>query len=229
MDTDMASSGVEVSVAGQRLIALPSAALYWPDEATMFVADLHFGKAACFRAASIPVPLGTTQAALDRLGSEVLSYGTQRLVILGDFWHGPTGRTPEIEGKLADWLEEHQALRIDLVTGNHDLRTGRRTELGHLVESDEVAVGPFVCRHEPRCSEQGYVLCGHLHPSIAIKGRGGRSVRLSCFWFTERIGVLPAFGEFTGTADIDPAPGDRVLGIAGNDVVRIPVGRWVGG
>jgi hypothetical protein len=35
------------------------------------------------------------------------------------------------------------------------------------------------------------------------------------------VGVLPAFGAFTGTADVQPVPGDRVFVVAGDEVVEV--------
>jgi DNA ligase-associated metallophosphoesterase len=216
------ATGFGVGIAGESLVALPSSVLYWPSEGTLFVADLHLGKAASFRAASIPIPLGTTDATLVRLEDAVRATEASRLVILGDLWHDRAGRTPEVERKLESWIGRHRELEIHLVTGNHDLRSGRGTDCAPVTESAELAIGPFVCRHYPESSEGGYVLCGHIHPSVSVKGRGGQGVRLNCFWFGDRVGVVPAFGEFTGSADIDWTPGDIVLGLAGDTVIRIP-------
>ena len=49
----------------------------------------------------------------------------------------------------------------------------------------------------------------------------GDSVRLPCFWFGSRYGVLPAFGAFTGTADVLPRRGDQVFVIAEKEVLKV--------
>ena len=43
---------------------LAERALYWPRAATLFVADVHLGKAAAFRAGGVPLPRGATAADL---------------------------------------------------------------------------------------------------------------------------------------------------------------------
>ena len=45
------------------------------------------------------------------------------------------------------------------------------------------------------------------------------STRLPCFHFGAQVGVLPAFGAFTGSHRVQAAPGDRVYVVQG-DVVR---------
>jgi metallophosphoesterase superfamily enzyme len=71
----------------------------------------------------------------------------------------------------------------------------------------------------------GYVLAGHIHPAARITGRANESLRLPCFWFGADAAVLPAFGAFTGTAVVDPDPGDRVCVIAGDRVLELPARR----
>jgi metallophosphoesterase superfamily enzyme len=56
--------------------------------------------------------------------------------------------------------------------------------------------------------------------TVRERGRGHRE-RLACFWFGRDAAVLPAFGEFTGCAEIDPNPGDRVWVIAGSEVIAV--------
>jgi metallophosphoesterase superfamily enzyme len=65
------------------------------------------------------------------------------------------------------------------------------------------------------------VLAGHVHPAVRVGGRGRDRLRLPCFWFGPRVGVLPAFGAFTGTHTITPAPGDRVFAVADDRVLAV--------
>ncbi len=50
---------------------------------------------------------------------------------------------------------------------------------------------------------------------------GRQRLKLPGFWFGPRVGVLPAFGEFTGGAVVTPRPGDRVFVVAGDQVVPV--------
>ena len=81
-------------IAGERVSLLPERAAYWERTRTLLVADPHFGKAAAFRAAGVPVPRGTTTGSLTRLDAALARTGAARIVFLGDFLHAREGREP---------------------------------------------------------------------------------------------------------------------------------------
>jgi metallophosphoesterase superfamily enzyme len=107
-----------------------------------------------------------------------------------------------------------------LVRGNHDRHAGDPpAELNvHCVNAPYV-IGPFALSHHPVASDVGYTLAGHIHPGIRLYGRGGDRARLPCFYFGREYGVLPAFGDFTGLADIDYRPEDRIYAVTGTEVI----------
>ncbi len=214
----------EIEVAGESVRIRADGSLYWPARRLLAVADLHFGKSEAFRAGSIPVPGGPT-ATLDKLDTALIQTGAERLIVLGDFWHAREGRTERVLEELANWRTERSDLQIELVRGNHD-RAGPPPE-GWAIgwEALKRMEKPFCFAHHPEPSSEGYVLCGHLHPGIGLAGRGRQRLRLPCFWFGREIGVLPAFGSFTGTAAISPALGDRVYAIVEKEIIAIPNGR----
>jgi len=45
--------------------------------------------------------------------------------------------------------------------------------------------------------------------------------RMACFWFGRRGAVVPAFGEFTGLAEIDREEDDRVYVVADERVMAV--------
>ncbi|RYG25831.1 ligase-associated DNA damage response endonuclease PdeM [bacterium] len=218
---------VEIEVVGERLLARGDRTLYWPAERTMFVADLHLGKGASFRASGLPIPAGSTQGTLDALGRAVEEAGAERLVVLGDLWHARSGRTEENRELLARWREVRPELRTSLVIGNHDRGAGWELE---AVPPGE-ALGPFRLHHFPDPDPAGYVLSGHLHPGYRLDGKGGQSLRLPCFWFGQSVGVLPAFGELTGAMEIRPRESDRIVVVAEGRAALVPMrdrfrARW---
>jgi hypothetical protein len=81
--------------------------------------------------------------------------------------------------------------------------------------------GPFILNHEPGASRGGYALAGHIHPAVRLSASGESSLRLPCFWFGARYGVLPAFGAFTGSAEVLPRKGDQVFVIAEHEVMKV--------
>lgn len=212
----------EAGLAGQRVRLLPERALFWPAAATLFIADTHWGKTAAFRAGGIAVPGGTTAADLQRLSAVLERTGAWRLVILGDLFHARKGRTPETVGAVGAWRAEHPELEVLLVRGNHDLGAGDPPSEWRFRTVDPPYIErPWVLCHHPKGYPDGYSLAGHLHPAVRLEGAGGERVKLPCFWFGPRVGVLPAFGSFTGTEVVRPRPADRVWVLADGEVVRV--------
>ncbi|MEJ8814819.1 ligase-associated DNA damage response endonuclease PdeM [Variovorax ureilyticus] len=216
----------EVLWAGERLHLLPQRALWWPAERTLFVADLHLGKAETFRALGQPVPAGTTGGSLDRLDALVGSLDASTIVFLGDFLHARQARTPRLLEALGDWRNHRRRVRMTLVRGNHDSRAGDPPQsLGISIVDEPWLLGPFACCHHPQSHPTHFVLAGHLHPVCRLHGKGRDSVRLPCFVAEIGQAVLPAFGEFTGGWTIEPAPGRDFYAIGGDGVWAIPPRR----
>ena len=213
---------VECDVAGERLSLLAERAVFWPAQRTLFVADYHLGKAASFRSAGIPLPSGTTSENVERLERAVARTSARRVVFLGDFLHSAAGRVPRTLARFAAWREKRRDLVLTLIRGNHDARAGDPPEEWKLDVTDAgERLGPFVLNHEPGAVRGAYALAGHIHPAVRLHASGDASVRLPCFWFGARYGVLPAFGAFTGSAVVLPRRGDQVFVIAEDEVVQV--------
>ena len=213
---------VECEVAGETLVLLPEKVAYWPARKALFVADFHLGKAASFRSAGIPLPSGTTSENVGRLDRAIAATQAKEVVFLGDFLHSASGRVALTFSTFAEWRESRAGVALTLVRGNHDKKAGDPPAAWNMrcIEAGEVC-GPFVLNHEPGPSRRGgYALSGHIHPAVRLSGEG-ESVRLPCFWFGARCGVLPAFGAFTGSAVIRPRRGDQVYVIAEQDVLKV--------
>lgn len=214
-----------IELAGEALALLPFRAVWWAARRTLLVADLHLGKAAAFRAAGIAAPEATTERDLERLSLLVREHRAERLVILGDLLHAKSGRTDAVCERFAEWRCEHASLGVLLVRGNHDRASGDPPPEWRIdVVAGPHGERPFAFAHEPDGAglrdTPGYVLAGHLHPAISI-GRGPGSVRSACFWFGARVGVLPAFGAFTGMRAISPTAGDRVFAVSELGVIDV--------
>ncbi|MDM7456041.1 MAG: ligase-associated DNA damage response endonuclease PdeM [Tepidimonas sp.] len=182
---------------------LPQRAVWWPSGATLFVADVHLGKAAAFRSAGLAVPSGTTGDNLQRLGALVQRYGARRLVVLGDLLHARAARTPAVLQALRHWRNRHPDLAWVLVRGNHDDHAGDPpSDLGVTVVDEPWSLGPWHCRHAPLAGDEaappGPILCGHVHPVCVLRGAARERLRLPCFVLTPSALWLPAFGAFTG-------------------------------
>ena len=209
-------------VAGERLELLPERAAYWERTKTLLVADPHFGKAAAFRAAGVLVPHGTTTETLQRLSASLQQTGAERILFLGDFLHAKEGRAPETLRTITAWRNEWSHVEMTLVRGNHDARAGDPpAEMRIICVSGVLPEPPFVFAHHPARSDEGYVVSGHIHPGVTLRGAGKQASKLPCFWFGRETAVFPAFGEFTGLAVVSPVEGDRVWVVVEGSVVSV--------
>ncbi|MFQ3566334.1 MAG: ligase-associated DNA damage response endonuclease PdeM [Aggregatilineales bacterium] len=214
---------LEVVIGPETLRLLPERALFWPRVRTLFIADLHVGKAAAFRASAVPIPEGSMADDLARLTRAVERTQTKTLVILGDLLHAPAGRQPAMMDAVSAWRAEHPTLRIFLVRGNHDLAAGDPPAEWRIFPVNGPTIGPyFVLNHTPITPDKGYALAGHLHPSVVLRGKGQQRLKLPCFWLMPRCAVLPAFGSFTGTSAVEPLSGDRVFAVTPKRIVALP-------
>ena len=212
--------------AGETLWLLPERALWWPARRVLWIADLHLGKAATYRALGQPVPAGTTQENLARLEALVRHYQPLQLVFLGDFLHAAQARTPSLLAQVDAWRHGHPALACLLVRGNHDSRAGDPPPSLNIQVVDEPwPMGPFAACHHPQADANRYVLAGHLHPALTLYGPGRDRLRLPCFSFDAGCAVLPAFGEFTGGWQVERQPGRTLYAVGGQAVWRVPSGR----
>jgi DNA ligase-associated metallophosphoesterase len=215
----MIEGSLTIEWAGESLVLLRERAVWWPEARTLLIADPHFGKAATFRWAGIPVPEATHDDDLERLSVLLAGTEAQRLVILGDFFHAKMGKSAATLAVLTAWRTRHAALEIVLVLGNHDRSSGTLpAEWGFACVQGPWTAGPFRCHHEPREEKGAFVFAGHLHPSFGWSGRTGSGVRAPCFHFGAQLAVLPAFGSFTGTHTVQANSGERIF-LVGPDAV----------
>ena len=200
---------------------------FWSERRWLVVADVHFGKAATFRALGVPVPHGTTSDTLSRLDDLIDHFLPTTIVFLGDLFHAREAHAVPTLAALLAWRERHTALDLVLVEGNHDRRAGAPpTALRIRRESDPWQVDRFAFCHYPRFVPDASAFAGHLHPAVRLHGRADDSLRLPCFWLRDGLTVLPAFGAFTGGATIDREAGDRVIAVADDRVVEVPARRY---
>ena len=219
----MTATPCVVQWAGESLQLLPERALWWPAGRTLFVADLHIGKAATYRALGQPVPGGTTRENLARLDGLIARHSPERIVFLGDFLHAAAARTAPVMAALEAWRARHGAIAMTLVRGNHDSRAGDPPAALRIeVVNEPHLLGPFACCHHPQTHPTQFVLAGHLHPACRIHGRGRDSLRLPCFVSDRQQMILPAFGEFTGGWIADAAPDRRFYAVGGGAVWPLP-------
>ena len=208
---------------GQALWLLPELAAWHAASRTLFVADLHLGKSAAFRAGGLPVPAGTTQDNLLRLGALVHRHAAARIVFLGDLLHSRHAQQASVLEPVRAWRAAHAALKCVLVRGNHDSHAGDPPPSLDFAVVDEPwpvagAPGILACHH-PQRAASGTVLAGHWHPAVTLRGPARDYLRVPCFCRIDRMLILPAFGAFTGRSPNEPPAGSVCYPVGGGRVL----------
>jgi DNA ligase-associated metallophosphoesterase len=226
------ASHAAIVVAGETVLLLAGKALYWPAQQVLMVADIHFGKAAAFRALGVPVPGGTSVQNLDALDALLVLHPVRHIVFLGDFLHARAAHAVATLAALQAWRADHPALRLTLVRGNHDQHAGDPPAALHIDLVDEpFRLGPFALCHHPEPLDEtaaGYVLAGHVHPVFRLRA-GRDALSLPCFVVGDRRMILPSFGAFTGGYTITREPGERIFLVAGEALLELHAAAGPGG
>jgi uncharacterized protein len=187
--------GAEFHLAGD-------AALFWPAQRTLIVADLHLEKASYFARTGQMLPPYDSLATLEMLATLVAEFGAEAVICLGDNFHDDKGEA-RLQGRAGNLLHA-MTHRLDWtwITGNHDpgleARWGGRAVVEWLL-------GGILFRHEAQPAHSGPEMSGHFHPKLRLSIRKRPIVR-RVFVRTHNKLILPAFGALTGGMDAgDPA------------------------
>lgn len=211
-----------VELAGEQVWLLASKAVYWPARKMLVIADIHFGKAAAFRALGVPVPRGTTTQNLLALDALLATYACEEIVFLGDFLHARAAHAAATVAAMLAWRARHRHVRLTVVRGNHDAHAGDpAAALGIGMVDEPHQVGKLSFCHHPDTVAPGYVLAGHVHPVYHLRA-DRRGLRLPCFLLGRQRAILPSFGAFTGGHAVRPAAGERVYVTADAAIFPLP-------
>ncbi len=210
---------VEHKILDQTFVLCPERAIYWKEKGFLIIADVHLGKAGHFRKSGIPVSdliHSKDILALDKL---INRYNPTQVLFLGDLFHSDHNQGWEI---FRRWVKSKSPLKFVLVRGNHDVLNESDYHISNLLVVDFLDISPFHFTHHPLESNEGdYNLAGHIHPAVRLFGKARQSVRVPVFYFGTNQGLLPAFGEFTGTAKIKIKKTDDVFAVTQSEVIKI--------
>jgi len=196
--------------------------IFWEEEKTLILSDLHFGKTGHFRKHGIAVPQTIFKEDMQRLTAQVQYFKAEQLIIVGDLFHSHANKEMEL---FLKWRNDFAGLNIKLVIGNHDILPCEWYEKASITcIKGQLQTGPFIFTHDKaECNSIAdcYIFSGHIHPAVTLFGSARQSLKFPCFYFTKTYGVLPAFGRFTGVHVIKPAKADTVFALVENKVMRL--------
>lgn len=210
----------------QRLILSAERCLFWEDQSTLILSDMHIGKAAHFRKSGIAVPQQIFQEDLQRLFQQIHFFSPQKIIVTGDLFHSESNLEHDWFSK---WRSELNGIQIVLVKGNHEiLHNQLYEELGIEIVEKELIDAPFRFAHDLTKNKSGgdFLFTGHTHPGFKITGKAKQAFVFPCFYFTPNYCILPAFSKFTGKHLVEMKKGEQVFAIiregTSKSIVEIP-------
>ncbi len=204
-----------------QLDLLPEKAIWEPELASIFLADLHFGKASHFRKSGIPIPEPIHQQDLDQISTLIYAFQPKDFYFLGDLFHSDWNEQWEV---LNQFLKTFPQTRFHLIKGNHDILSPiAYSRSSFQIHIQPLRIGDLLLSHEPlvQIPSDQLNLCGHIHPGIRLIGKARQSIRIPIFHYRANQLILPAFGNFTGLALIKPKADDQIFGITGKKIIQI--------
>lgn len=196
----------------------PLKAVFWRRKKILILSDIHFGRVNHFRKEGIAIPNVAKEKDYQNLAHLLTFYKPKQLYIIGDLFHSDKNKEWEVLRKLrSNYLEVNWVL----VAGNHDTSTLKLYQDLDIEVKLSLEENPFFFSHEPEKKDGFYVISGHLHPGVILKGAGKQRMRMQCFYFSDKNAILPAFGDLTGSFIIEPTKADQVYVTSGKEVILI--------
>lgn len=211
-----------IKLCGVTLLPDVTGALYWPEEDTLIVSDLHFEKNPAFAKRGVNLPPHDTSSTLTVLEGLFRFYRPWRVVVLGDSFQDEdaslrlsAGETTRLKALTlnSEWV---------WVSGKNDPEPPK--DFGGEA-AENFSIGSLVLRHEPGAPGTIGEIAGYLHPAARVMSRG-RHIRRKCFLSDKDRIVLPALGAFTGGRNVLSEPFTELFPkkrfhawILGNDTV----------
>ncbi|MEO1641293.1 MAG: ligase-associated DNA damage response endonuclease PdeM, partial [Pseudomonadota bacterium] len=199
--------------------ALPSGALFLPDDGVLCVSDLHLGKSdRIARRSGVMLPPYEVVETLQKLEQDIAATGPKTIICLGDSFDD-LAAADSLTEDTEIWLTRLQAgKRWIWIEGNHDPGP---IDLGgaHLTE---LAIGALTFRHI--ATEASAEISGHYHPKHRV---GGRS--RPAFLFDDQRLIMPAYGAYTGGLSTGAAalrrlfPRPPMAILTGRKAIPVPV------
>lgn len=173
-------------------------------EKILVIGDLHLGYEKALEDEGMYLPRMNTESIRESLNRLIEKYEPEEIVLLGDIKHD--FKRAKFEGK-----EEVRAIvrlimdaaKIIIVKGNHD----------NYVQNIVADMGVTVVDHVDICGyrlEHGHVdsgvrpvIIGHEHPSVKIVGALSGGLKMQCFMYARKEGVLviPPFSFLSSGTD----------------------------
>ena len=182
-------------------------AIYWEDNSSLILSDVHVGKLNHFQKNGIPIPSDGSKENLINIKNLIHEYDPNHVYILGDLFHSSYNK------EWDDWIIYFSKSNVEftLILGNHDQYDSKKLCDSNITLVNELIIDPFLFTHYPEKEFDQFNICGHVHPAVKLRGLGRQYMKLNCFCITDNQLILPAFGTFTGSHMLKPNKTDHII------------------
>ena len=177
-------------------------------ERTLVIGDLHLGYEKALEDEGVYIPRMNTESIRDSLNRIISKYEPETIVLLGDIKHD--FRRAKFEGKeevrrILDLILG--AADVILIKGNHDNYLQNIVSDYGLQAVEYVDIGGYRLEHGHVDSGVRPVIIGHEHPSVRIAGALSGGVKVQCFMYARKEGVIviPPFSYLSSGNDLSGA------------------------
>lgn len=175
------------------------------NEETVVIGDLHLGYEKALEDDGMYIPRVNTDSVRASINRILSKYEPKRVVLLGDIKHD--FKRVKYEGKedvklIINLISE--AAEVVVVKGNHDNYIQNIVaELG-IEAVDYVDIAGYRLEHGHVDSGIRPVVIGHEHPSVRIPGAFSGGMKIQCFLYMRKEGVIviPPFSFLSSGNDL---------------------------
>lgn len=211
-----------LTIREQQLWLSTNRGIFWENESSLILADLHFGKTGHFRKNGINVPAAVYKEDLQRMVELISFFQPKKIIAVGDLFHSKENLELSLFSKTRG---DFSKIEFILVKGNHDSLADNWYERNEIkLAQDNLSIGAFNFVHDPAnisIDSTLFSFSGHIHPGISISGLAKQNLSFPCFYFSEHNAILPAFSKFSGTAKMKKKKDNRIFAIVNHSLIEI--------
>jgi len=206
---------------GQKLELRRERALYWHDQRTLALSDLHLGKAESYQREGIPIPADAGVQDLTRLSEVIHELEPETVLFVGDLIHARNSWSLSLKDELEGFFHVHHKRKFYLIIGNHERGSIAQFEKMPVEIVTELTIGSFMFTHGHHQDDTKlFSVEGHFHPMVTLR-EGPLRVRLPCFVLNKQRLILPSFGQWTGGAEIGNERSQRIFAVSRSSVFEV--------
>lgn len=177
-------------------------------EHVLVIGDLHLGYEKALEDEGVYIPRMNTDSIRDSLNRIISKYEPETIVLLGDIKHD--FKRAKYEGKeevrsILDLILG--AAEVVVIRGNHDNYIQNIISDYGLMAVDYADIGGYRLEHGHVDSGVRPVIIGHEHPSVRIAGALSGGMKVQCFMYARKEGVIviPPFSFLSSGNDLSGA------------------------